>query len=159
MRYKYRVTKYDPKLRHEEGWFLEEDWTSSSDIGRVFNGVLLTESEYLRVEEAYLFAIEALLAEAGIERLLLRDLENHRDSELPEYVKPEAGLSVPQCIEFARLALRECAWGRLVDPGRAYVHFGYDYYLYLGLPARCPAAVAEIQRRGLFVEPFRSPYL
>lgn len=159
MRYKYRVTKYDPQLRDADGAFRREAWTSSCDIGRVFNGVPLTESEYLRVEEAYLFAIEALLAEAGIERLLLRDIEDRGDSELPEYVKPEAGLNISQCIEFARLALRERVWGRLVDPGRAYVHFGYDYYMYLGLPARCPAAVAEIQRRGLFVEPFRSPYL
>ena len=44
-------------------------------------------------------------------------------------------------------------------PGRAYVHFGYDYYMYIGLSVKCTDALAAVQQRGLFVEPFRSPYL
>ena len=158
MRHHYRVTKYDPSLRGEDGSFQGETWTAYSDVGRNFNGVELVESDYLRVEAAYLFAIEALLSEARVDRLVLRGLENRRATKLPKIFRTGAKLNVAQCVEFASFALREQAWGKLVDPVRAYVHFGYDYYMYLGVPARCPAAIAEVQRRGLFVEEFRSPY-
>lgn len=159
MRYQYRVTKYDPSLRDSDGAFQNPDWTSYSDVGRIFGGVPLSEVGYLKVEASYLFAVEAFLTEAKIGELLLRGLENHTDRELPSFIQSHAVLTVPQCVEFARIALREIAWGKLVVPGRAYVHFGYDYYMYLGLPLQCPNAIAAAQKRGLFVEHFRSPYL
>jgi hypothetical protein len=159
MRYHYRVTKYNPALRLADGTFQEKQWTSFSDVGRVFNGEKLTEEEYLRVEEAYLYAIEALLREAKVEHLVVRGLENHGDDRPPTFIQEGACLNIDECVVFARIALRERIWGKLVAPGRAYVHFGYDFYLYIGLPARCTAAIAEVERRGIYVEPFRSPYL
>ena len=135
------------------------EWTSYSDVGRIFDGIPLPESEYLNVEVAYLSSVEAFLREAKIETLQLRDLENHRGRALPQFIQSQAILTIPQCVEFARIALREIAWGKLVSPGRAYVHFGYDYYVYLGLPSRCPNAIAATHNRGLFVESCRSPYL
>lgn len=159
MRHQYRITKYNPAFRDEDGAYRRDEWTSRSDIGRSFNGEVLSEAEYQAVEEAYLFAVAAFLSEAKIDHLTLRGVENPLDTPVPAWLAEGARLSVPQGVDFARMALRERIWGRLVVPGRAYVHFGYDYSMYLGVPARCPAAVAEAQRRGLFVEPFRSPYL
>lgn len=49
MRNQYRVTKYNPSLRDDDGVFLREDWTPHFDVGRVFNGVPLSESSYLDV--------------------------------------------------------------------------------------------------------------
>jgi hypothetical protein len=38
-----RVTKYDPALRvGGRGAFTGDDWTSVSDVGRTFDGVVLT---------------------------------------------------------------------------------------------------------------------
>jgi hypothetical protein len=159
MRNQYRVTKYDPSFRNANGAFLRDDWTSYSDIGRIFNGAPLTESEYFAVETAYLLSIEEFLREAEIETLQLRGFENNAGRALPRFIQPLALFTVPQCVEFARIALREIAWGKLVAPGRAYVHFGYDYYMYLGLPTKCQKTVAAAHSRGLFVERFRSPYL
>lgn len=159
MRNQYRVTKYNPSFRDANGAFLRDDWTSYSDIGRIFNGAPLSESEYLEVETAYLLSLEEFLHEAEIETLQLRRLENNAGRALPQFVQPLALLNVPQCVEFARIALREIAWGTLVAPGRAYVHFGYDFYMYLGLPTKCPNTIAAAHTRGLFVERFRSPYL
>jgi len=159
MRNHYRVTKYDPSFRDANGAFLRDDWTSYSDIGRIYSGTPLSESEYLVVESAYLLSVEEFLREAGIETLQLRGLENNTRRVLPQFIQPLALLSISQCVEFARIALREVAWGKLVAPGRACVHFGYDYYMYLGLPTKCPMAIAAAHARGLFVERFRSPYL
>lgn len=158
MRHQYRVTKYDPALR-ENGAFTADEWTSYSDVGRSFGGVRLTEEEYLRVEAAYLFAVEAFLREARIDSLELRDVEDLPGGDVPLNLRSGTVLPLPDCIELARLALRERIWGKLVLPGRAYVHLGYDYYMYLGLPVPCPDAMAAVRARGLFVEPFRSPYL
>ncbi|MCY1009969.1 hypothetical protein OV079_31290 [Nannocystis pusilla] len=57
--------------------------------------------------------------------------------------------------EVARLALREVLWCRLEGP-EFHVHFGYDFYMYVGGVALTgePPAVT-----GLFVEAIReSPY-
>jgi hypothetical protein len=159
MRYPYRITKYNPALRDANGVFKGDDWTACSDVGRAFGGVVLTQAEYQRIEDAYAFAVDSLLRAAKVDSLQLRGLENRGNSQLPNFVKLEADLDVTQCAEFARIALREQAWGKLVAPGRAYVHFGYDYYMYVGLPVLCVQAVAAVRQRGLFVEPFRSPYL
>ena len=159
MLWHYRITKYDPSCRNEIGAFLGDEWTSISDVGRIFSGVKLLESEYLTVETAYLLAIEALLRQAKIEALVLRAFENHSDDDLPEHFRSGASLTIDQCINFAQLALREKIWGKLSLPGRAYVHFGYDYNMYVGVSSRCAAAVSQIQTRKLFVEHLQSPYL
>ena len=35
----YRISKYDPWLRDERGYFTGEDWTSFSDIGKEYLGI------------------------------------------------------------------------------------------------------------------------
>jgi hypothetical protein len=159
MRHQYRITKYNPALRDANGAFKGDDWMACSDVGRAFGGVVLTQAEYQRIEDAYAFAVDSLLRAAKVDSLQLRGLENRGNSNLPSFVKLGADLDIAQCAEFARIPLREQAWGMLMAPGRAYVHFGYDYYMYVGLPVLCVQAVAAVRQRGLFVEPFRSPYL
>ena len=60
----YRVTKYDPAKRDARGAYLAEEWTSVTDIDRVFAGVLPTEDEYRRVEQASVDSVLAFLREA-----------------------------------------------------------------------------------------------
>ena len=47
--------------------------------------------------------------------------------------------------------LRELAWCRLEAPGRFFLHFGFDYYMFAGNRADLPGAVAEVRLQGLFV--------
>jgi hypothetical protein len=49
--FEYRVTKYDPAHRAASGAYRDE-WTSFSDIGRSFGGVILTVEQYQRIEDA-----------------------------------------------------------------------------------------------------------
>lgn len=58
--YCWRITKYDPNKRDKDGLFLEESWTSFSDVGRITSGSRLTVNEYIQVEEAYIKAVEYL---------------------------------------------------------------------------------------------------
>jgi len=157
MKNQYRVTKYNPSLRDATGAYADCDWTSRSDIGRVFDGAMLSEAAYLKVENSYLSTMESFLDEAGIESLELKGLER-RDAPANGF-SHGGNLSIAQSVDFARLVLREEAWGKLVVPGKAYVHFGYDYYMYIGVPAKCERSIAIARDLGLFVERIRSPLL
>jgi hypothetical protein len=44
MKYQWRITKYDPKLRDENGAFIDDDWTMLQQIGETFmTGSLLVK--------------------------------------------------------------------------------------------------------------------
>ncbi|MGO1070818.1 hypothetical protein [Lysobacter sp. CA199] len=153
--HEYRITKYDPALRDDSGAYLGEAWTSIGDIGRSFDGVVLTEAEYRRVEAAYVDTAVEFLHEAGVAALTVRGLENHRDA--PIAFGEGAALPLEQVGDWLRRMLREQFWCRL-ESDDAFVHVGYDYYLYVGVAGPCPRALRSAAGRGLFVEAFASPY-
>jgi hypothetical protein len=159
VRHQFRITKYDPARRGIDGAYPQDDWTSYSDIGLRFAGKLLRLEDYLRVEAAYTSAVVDFLREAGVKNLRLSRLENKRQVRVPSFVNEGNELTLTQCKKFAQMALREAVWGKLVVPQVAYVHFGYDYYMYIAVPRSCPKAIQTAKSSGLFVEPHRSPYL
>ena len=69
VRHEYRVTKYNPQNRDRDGRYLGTEWTSYSDIGKCFDGKVLTEQEYLKAEDAFMSAAVSFLNESGIDRL------------------------------------------------------------------------------------------
>jgi len=156
VRFKFRVTKFDPAKRNQLGHFMAEDWTSISDIGKAFNGQILVRAEYDRVENAYLDSIGAFLTDSRIDTLTIDKLEFH---------SKKFGFKVGQQLgpneirQISRLALQEELWCQLRNPRRAYLHFGYDYYVYIGVSRPCPSAIDHAHSLGLFVEPFWSPHL
>ena len=51
-KYEFRISKYNRVFGQE--YFLDDDWTSISDIGKVFKGRVLTYSAYEHLENQYL---------------------------------------------------------------------------------------------------------
>ncbi len=152
--FEYRVTKYDPTRRDARGAYTWEEWSSFGDIGQSFGGQVLTVGEYRRIEDAYVSAALAYLREVGVEALAVEGLEAH-GSPPPFAAGDSLGLS--ETAEVIRRVLREEFWCRLEGPA-AFVHIGYDYYMYVGVSRACPEAERLSQRLGLYVEAFRSPY-
>lgn len=153
--FEYRVTKYDPAMRDGQGAYERNEWTSFGDIGRSFDGNALSEQEYLRVEEAYIAAALAFLKESRISSLHVLGLENHL--EAVNELSDGDEISLEQFRRAAAGVLREKFWCRF-EASDAFVHFGYDYYMYVGVPLPCPDAQRLAVAHGLFVEPFHSPY-
>ncbi len=152
----FRVTKYDPAFRNNVGNYLRDDWTAISDVGDTFDGVVLTRETYDRVEDAYIDAALALLDEAGVRALVVRDLEHGQD--IVPGLREGSRLPLAQLGPALRAVLREDSWCRF-ESDDAYVHVGWDYYMFVGVPRACPKAEALAVSRGLFVEPIeRSPY-
>ncbi len=143
-RYEFRVTKYDPTQRDEAGCYLRDEWNSFADVARG----RVTLAEYERVEKAYVQAARALLTCAGIDQMRIEDREG---LEMRKPVKVDAIENVIRPI------LREQFWARLTD-GLSFVHFGWDYYMYVGVDDLNDAVAGEVAALGLFMEPMLSPY-
>jgi hypothetical protein len=162
----YRVCKYDPAFRDTTGAYQRDEWTSVSDIGRSFGGVTLDASTYLATETAYVRAMRAFMADAGVTALRVAALEPPPDLDpLVEYGLPDAEelarlardirdgmeLSGAALDQACRLNLREVLWCRLEHQGRFVVKTGYDYYLHIGTTANTERAIADVHELGLYV--------
>jgi hypothetical protein len=102
-----------------------------------FGGVVLTDSEYQRVEQAYISSALAFLREGGLNSLTVVGLENHKGLALA--FGEGSVISLEHIGDVIRQILREEFWWRLEDRG-GFVHFGWDDYMYIGVPHRCPSA-------------------
>ncbi len=167
--YNWRVTKFNPAFRSTSGAYLLEDWTSFHDIGKSFQGTRLTLDQYLRVEDAYIAAILSFCVDANVGSLTAVDVEIFDTEECdnapdewpqngPSNLRDGMVLYLSDLPTAIRLALREFMWCKLEYDSRFYVHFGYDYYMYVGSDLPCPRAIDETVRHGLFVETYPSPY-
>lgn len=154
--YQYRVTKYNPKFRSLSGAYTKAEWTSISDVGKTIAGHLVTQAEYALVESAYVASALDFLDEAGVSSLAICGLENHRSYPVAFSEGMQLG-GETLAIAFQDV-LRENYWCRFERATEAFVHFGYDYYMYLGTGKLCAPAIERAHRRGLFVEEYESPY-
>jgi hypothetical protein len=151
----YRVTKYNPAFRDLSGAYLRNEWTSAGDVGRAFGGVVLTAEEYRRVEDAYVAVALSFLRESGQTTLTVSGLENTR--RYPIGFAEGSAIGLEQLGSVIRLVLREEFWCRLEGPS-SFLHFGWDYYMYVGVPFPCPASQELAEQLGLFTEKCPAPY-
>lgn len=149
----YRVTKYNPKYRDGDGVYIHDEWTSYSDIGKT-----VPKSEYERIENAYIESARLFLKEQGISQITVEYLENSQN-----YIEPDLPLVTGTILNLDELKkvlkgiLRERYWAKL-STKNSFLHFGYDYYMYIGVPNEPKRAIKFAESLGLFVEDFPSPY-
>ncbi len=153
--FQYRVTKYDPAYRDQSGRYTRDDWIMFGQVGQECGGTVLTLGEYEWVESAYIDSALAFLREAGIGSLVAQGVENSSGSS--SALQEGARVALRELPDVMRRILREEFWCRLEAPG-AFVRFGHDYYMYIGVPEACKSACEFARERALFVEPFESPY-
>lgn len=169
---RYRISKYNPMLRNPNGNYLPDDWTSFSDIGKMYDGCLLTSEAYLCTEGKYIRAILAILKCNHIKQLIIQGLEKRfsvaelerifGQSNLPftnkcknivKSVKDGEIIDLIKAEEVIRLILRDCFWCELIDlQGKAKMTFGYDLYVYLENVFIAPNIVTDYAAEGIFIE-------
>ena len=167
----YRITKYNPLYRNASGAYIEDEWTSYFDIGNVFDGKKLTLKQYLKAENSYIETIILFMKFLNLNFLCITNLEKPNKSieknkiysnemiKVYEEVHIGHNVSIPEIENIARLVLRENLWCKL-ECQSMYIHFGYEYYMYIGsnIPLT-DSLIEKIEKLGLFVENFESPYL
>ncbi|MEE1739102.1 S1 RNA-binding domain-containing protein [Streptomyces sp. BE147] len=161
--YVYRITKYDPADRDQHGSYV---------------GAAEAISDHGPVEDAYLRAVAAFAAGAGIDQLAIREpqvpgfvhfglepaVSGHGLAGIfpPDLTGYHDGATVPVAIglELVRAMLRDTgAWCRLEVEGAFAVHVGWDQYVYVGTSTPPDRAVARTRSLGLFPERMdASPY-
>ncbi len=171
--FSWRITKYNPAYREKNNRYTKCEWTSISDIGKVFNGKELDIRDYLAVEDLYTQAVITFMDCLAITSLRVKNLEKKRNNpeldRTPNLYSQEMGrfyhslqdnirLNKREIQYLCRCALREQLWCKLEKENTMFVHFGYDYYMYIGSNDKCEEAIRTITNMGLFVEKFESPY-
>ncbi|MFF2354374.1 hypothetical protein ACFVVL_31980 [Kitasatospora sp. NPDC058115] len=153
---RYRVVKYSEAERTG----VKDSWTAISDIGRSYDGVVLTEEEYLRTEQKYLAVIQDFLRAARVGALTVDSLEIHPESPWWGRVQEGEELTPDRAVELARSILREeDVWCLLEGEGGFYVHLATDYYMFVGTPGNADDCVARARSAGLYVDEMVSPFL
>jgi hypothetical protein len=163
----YRVSKYNPEFRNEQGIYTRDDWTDISDVGKVFNNELLTMEKYQKVENRYISVILLILNELKESKIMVMELEKYAllpDIDVDENMAVlwvnlvEKSIIEKNISDIVRLILRGCLWAKL-ESSEIKIHFGYDLYMYIGLKKRISKTIIENMRnQSMFIEPFQSPY-
>ena len=168
--YGWRITKYNPAFRDERGAYLKDEWTSVSDVGKSFGGQVFTFEEYRKIENAYVACALRFLTEAGLRSLKVTSLEKQNLPGVekrgladitfdPNLVEEGMSASDEALESTCRLVLREAIWCRLESEEGFHIHFGWDYYMYVGSPVPSEESVLYGRQQGLYIEAMQSPYL
>lgn len=149
----YLISKYNPQFRIN-GKYIRNEWSGESDIGKKFLDGILTQVEYDCTLDRYISCTMDILNSADIEYMTISDLEINVD-QVPwkdhQTVKGDVlSLLIRDC-------LREKCWCRLLH-GKAFVHFGYELYLYLGCDLSYEKIVEICTQYNLYVIERKSPY-
>lgn len=158
-----RVAKYNPEYMTDRG-YIKDEWTEYCDVGKTFEGEVLTYEEYERVEQKYINATLLFLSSIGCNRVRIEHAEKdfkhsdfrERDLYLYElYKKLDDNVSVPldELDDVMRLILRAYLWAELacISVG-AYVRILGGFYMFFnkdnGLDEE---TIKKIKELGLYV--------
>ena len=163
----YRITKYDPRNRNEDGHYLLDEWTCPSDVGDEFNGVTFSKEDYFKIESKYIDAIMNLLDSQSIKNLRVVSLEMNyweqylldpdnkwllEDSFQSIELFENKSLNIDEIKIVIKMILRNCIWCRLEIDGQLNVIFGWDYYMYVENSNLSNTVLKSIEENCLFVE-------
>lgn len=151
--HQYRICKYDPQFRIN-GAYTRHEWTSIADVGNEYDGRIFTMAEYERAEQRHVDFLFALAVREDAFPLTLEALEDHREHSPWQEGQQITSQDLPAIV---RDVLREECWCRLTTP-RFFIHFGYEYYMYVGCTHTTEAITTLAASHGLFAESMTSPY-
>ena len=166
VKYSCEIVKYPPQY-YKNRVYTKNEWISVSDIGRSFDGVVLTKEEYLRIESAYVDTVKELLEVSGVKFLTIVNpdtfylrrekafnKENKAIYQIVSSLKEGQRITASKIDTVLKACLRELFWCALVnETKKVQVDVGYDYYLhfYSRLPEE---TISEIARNhGLYCNP------
>jgi len=163
----YEIVKYDPEFRNDQGHYMKDEWTSISDVGKIYDGKLFTIEEYEHIENLYIQAVFLILEFFHTRSIKITHIYKSKNSR----ARTSKEKKLIACMDmFAtgdvirvnnkelitnliKLRLREHApeLEVIVDrKSRSELVFGYDYYMYLKTNIDVSSVLEEIDTFGLF---------
>ena len=152
----WQITKYDPQNRDADGVYLKDEWTGYGDIGRIFEGKVLTLEDYVKAEEMYIKAVLFFMKCLDIDTLKVISLEQYGKS--PKSVTAE-GVRIKnntfyakEKIAFIIKSILRCKFWCMFESENIRIRFDYNYYMRLACTMPCTSTIAQIELLGLFVQ-------
>lgn len=142
----YSISKYIPDLYDENGCYLRNEWSSFWDIGRNFYNGVLSEDEYLTIEQQYIDVAVTLARLSGCSYLIINHLEGEidiRDSlsqrscnkrlfEAAQNIKQGLRVPISSCSDYLRLCIGEYCWAVFSNSSHGFsIDYGYDFYMHV----------------------------
>ncbi len=122
----YQITKYNPANRNDKGFYLVDEWTAISDIGKNYNSTVFTTKEYRKVEDNYINVLNYIANELCLENfkkieltklgLTDNDYQELYTSEILnvyEMISDNRVLNLAEMLYVSRLILREDIHGTM----------------------------------------------
>lgn len=171
----YRITKYNPEMRDEDGCFTLDDWTDWSDIGRVFNGEEFSVDEYIETEKKYIEIASKVILRKDILTLRITRLEMpFNESDIAEITDSMKEKSLYMCKEdlalydeikngkseihheeiasIIRLLLRGFLWCELICKRKLKLYTGYDLYMYIHCDEISVDLINSERQQNMYIE-------
>ncbi|AJH01451.1 hypothetical protein LF65_04922 [Clostridium beijerinckii] len=165
---RYRISKYNPVYRDEDGNYTREEWTAISDVEKTINGDKLSLEEYLDIESKYIIILDNILNELSIENLYVMELEEQKNSINDEYVftgftkeivrkisSLEEGqqLNRKEINYIIKAMLREIVWCGLYSKTiHVIIKSGFDFYINIICPKLSESVIENARRIGIYIE-------
>lgn len=150
----YRIAKYDLN-GYVDGIFTLDEWTDYSDIGNIFSGKKLTQEMYEEIETKYIQSAQDIFMADHQKELSITNLQKYQSNLTWKNHQIIDKLHLGGII---RDCLRNKCWCRL-STENFYIHFGYDFYMYIGCSLSCDIVTKICAGNQLYVIECESPYL
>lgn len=141
---KYRISKYNPLFRNDEGHYTKNEWTEFTDIGKIYDNIIFTYEEYLKIESKYINAILYIIKELRLKNVTLVGLNIYSNNENNENIEPELlhiideldlfngsiCVTIEELSSYLKLNFRDLINFDVVIDNTNIITFGYDFYMY-----------------------------
>jgi len=77
--------------------------------------------------------------------------------QLYKDLKDREAIGLELLPDLCKLALREYIWLK-IESELMVIHFGYDYYMYIGVEKFDKSLIKQFEEKGIFIESYQSPY-
>ncbi len=162
----WRVTKFNPNFRERgpDSPYTIDTWIQVEDL----QYKKMSVEEYLKIEDLYVRACFEFVKESKIKELDVVDFINDMSISnllvrnnlfIKDDRKKLKKILVEELEDIVKKNLRGIVYCKLEVKGEFFIHFGYDFYMYIGSKYPCDKAILSVSDSGLFVEDFVSPYL
>ena len=147
----HEIVKYEPQYYDDNGVYQKDEWTCFFDIGKEYEGKVVTMEDYLDIENRFIAVTRAILEAAGCTFVTIGYVEAIRGKRVKEGIR----IRVQQIDHYIRLVLRGKMWIVFINSSRG-VQFDFNEdVMYMHLFCRLPDEQLReiVESRGLYLDP------
>ena len=150
------IVKYPPEGYDENGIYRRDEWTDFRDIGKSFDGVVLTKEAYLEIENRYIECAVAIMEASRCKYLTIGYVDYYKNKGY----RYKDRVNKEQLRNVIRDIMRNKVWCVLVNlKHKVQIDFGWDYYMHVICPLGESCLRSIVESHNLYLNPRSRPIL